>query len=320
MRVHALWLILLLVGGISLAAGEVYHPDSNPASGNLSKLPWVNTEVRYQTLVPDTVLGGKPLLVTELAFATGAAGIFSATQCEITFAHLPVASSFSGTFATNLQKDATVMFSGPLTWACALDQWGPLGLTGTFQYNGVDRILIEVRFHGGAGGVACRAGAMGTVAVMFASGAGSYNATQAGMAIPLYAPKMRLTHSETVLNLGGAPTPGGAVDLDLFSIRDAGLGYQLGSSFGTGPIPIDSRLLHLDLDALLVLSVGGSLPGIFENYAGALDAQGRAKARIRIPALAALKGVRIHTAFVTVRASAPSGVANLSNTALFTIQ
>ena len=71
---------------------------------------------------------------------------------------------------------------------------------------------------------------------------------------------------------------------------------------------------------LLMLSVNGILPMVFEAYAGTLDAGGKARAKIHIPSIPALKGVRIHSAFVTLLSSAPSGVANISNTVMFTIQ
>ncbi|MBN2491953.1 MAG: hypothetical protein JXQ29_13990 [Planctomycetes bacterium] len=316
MKVLGFCAVLLLAAGVPLAAGDFYHPDSSAAAGSLTSFPWNSAEARYHTLFPATALGGKPCLITDFAFATGAASTFTATQCEITLAHLSTSGTLSTIFATNLQKDATVVFSGPMTWPCGLDQWSPLGFKGTFPYNGVDQIVVEVRFTGGAGGVSCRSG---NVLYRMASGAGAYSTLYASLLVSRAAPKIRLTYSETVLALSGSPTPGGTVDLDLLSTADAGLGYQLGSSFGTGPIPIDTRSLNLSLDALLVLSVGGNLPAVFQNYAGLLDAQGQAKAKLAIPNLPILKGVRIHTAFVTLLATAPSGVAHISNTATFTI-
>jgi len=123
-------------------------------------------------------------------------------------------------------------------------------------------------------------------------------------------------------NLTGSGTgkPGTAIDFTLLSVNDAGLPYQMGSSLGNGPIPIGTRKLGLSPDALLVLSVGGLLPSVFQNYVGLLDKTGAGKAKLDIPNIPALKGVRIYTAFVTLKASAPSGVSNVSNTFLFTIQ
>jgi len=317
MRVSWLFAALLTLPCGSSLAGDVYHPDSNPAKGALFGLPWINPEVRYQALVPATAFGAKARAITELSFATAAVGTFTATQCEVTMAHLPTSTRFGNSFAANLQKNKTVVFSGPIKWPCLLDQWCPLGLTGKFNYNGVDSVVVEVRFKGGSGGVQCRSA---FINVKFAKGVGSYNASTAGPAIPLNSPKMRLTYNETSIAISGQPSPGGTIDLDLLSGWDPGLGYQVGSSLGTGPISIDTRKLGLSPDPLLVLSVGGTVPKIFEAYAGNLDAQGKGKARIRIPSIAALKGVRIQTAFVTLLANAPSGVSHISDTAMFTIQ
>jgi len=118
----------------------------------------------------------------------------------------------------------------------------------------------------------------------------------------------------------GTPSPGGTIKFALSSPIDANLPYQVGSSLGNGPIPIDTRQLGLSADALLVMSAGGLLPTVFKNYAGKLDAQGDATASVDIPNFPVLKGVRVYTAFLTLLATAPSGVSSISNTFLFTIQ
>jgi hypothetical protein len=123
----------------------------------------------------------------------------------------------------------------------------------------------------------------------------------------------------TSLVASGTPRPGGTIDLALTAASSANLAYQIGSSLGTGPIPIGGRNLGLSLDPLLVVTVSGALPGIFSGYAGTMDAQGAAKAKINIPPVAALIGARIHTAFLTLSPSAPAGVREISNTASFTI-
>jgi hypothetical protein len=118
----------------------------------------------------------------------------------------------------------------------------------------------------------------------------------------------------------GSGLPGSSIMLTLGATPDAGLPYQMGSSLGNGPIPIDTRTLGLSPDALLLLSATSALPTVFQNYAGVLDAKGTAAAKLNIPKIPALKGTRIYTAFVTLRATAPSGISNISNTFLFTVQ
>ena len=117
----------------------------------------------------------------------------------------------------------------------------------------------------------------------------------------------------------GSGSPGTPLDFTLKSAADAGLPYQMGSSFGNGPIPIDTRKLELSPDDFLVLSTSGVVPMICQGYAGLLDTQGSARARLDIPNIPALKGIRIYTAFVTLKATAPSGVSSISNSFMFTI-
>jgi hypothetical protein len=91
------------------------------------------------------------------------------------------------------------------------------------------------------------------------------------------------------------------------------------SSLGTGPIPVDTRKLDLSPDDLFRASVTGLWPWIFSGYRGVIDAKGQAQAAIHIPNIQALIGVRIHTAFVTLSASVPSGVKSISSPFSFTI-
>ena len=83
---------------------------------------------------------------------------------------------------------------------------------------------------------------------------------------------------------------------------------------------IDTRQIGLSPDDLLVVTVNNYWPSIFFGYRGTIDAQGQAQAAIKIPNIPSLKGIRIYTAFVTLKATAPSGVASISNTFMFSIQ
>ena len=51
-----------------------------------------------------------------------------------------------------------------------------------------------------------------------------------------------------------------------------------------------------------------------------LDAQGVAKAKLNIPNSPVLKGIRIYSAYVTLKATAPSGISSISNSFMFSIQ
>ncbi len=117
----------------------------------------------------------------------------------------------------------------------------------------------------------------------------------------------------------GAGTPGSAMNFGLSAPNDAGLPYQVATSLGTGPTPIGQRSLGLTLDSLFAASVSGNLPTVFVNYAGTIGASGNASAALNIPPFAVLKGITLHTAFVTFSGAAPLGVKSISNTFTFQI-
>lgn len=307
-----LWIGALTAGA---SAGDIHVPDPNPAKGSTASIPWGQTEVRYQAYVPSSALGGKKVKFSDLAFAPAVAGTFQAQQLEIRMAHTTQA--FGINFNNNLSKNTTTVYSGPILWKFTAGTWNDLGLTAPFAYNGTDHLVIDVRFKGGQGGPRCYAGIIQTY---FAVGPGSYNAVQPGNVLLRVAPKMRLHYNETEIIGSGSTAPGGTVDLTLKSPADAGRVYQVGTSLGLGPIPIDTRRLRLSPDAILVASVGGSLPMVFEGYTGRLDATGQGRARLHIPNLPVLKGVRLHSAFLTLDGAAPSGVKNISDPFTFTIQ
>ncbi|MBN2491208.1 MAG: FG-GAP repeat protein [Planctomycetes bacterium] len=122
-----------------------------------------------------------------------------------------------------------------------------------------------------------------------------------------------------VISGSGSPRIGGTITLDLLAPGDQILPFQIGSSLGSGPIVIGNRTLGLSGDGLLLVSVSGFCPGIFQGYRGVIDNQCQARAAIGIPNHPTLIGVRIHTAFVTLDPNAPAGIKSISNTFSFTI-
>ena len=127
-----------------------------------------------------------------------------------------------------------------------------------------------------------------------------------------------MTNAASIIASGSGQV-GTALTFALSVPGDAGFPYQVASSFGTGPISLGARQLGLTLDNLMVLSTSGLLPTVFSGYAGALDAKGDGTAKLNIPAVAALIGYRIHTAFVTLSKAAPLGISTISATHTFTI-
>jgi hypothetical protein len=90
--------------------------------------------------------------------------------------------------------------------------------------------------------------------------------------------------------------------------------YLLASSFTPGLLPLQHRFLGLGFDALLNLSLSGAVPGVFGNYFGKLDANGRATASLSVPNQAWLKGLSFHSAFMVFDPAAPLGISTISNT------
>jgi hypothetical protein len=121
------------------------------------------------------------------------------------------------------------------------------------------------------------------------------------------------------VNGSGSARPGTTITFALLAEADASLPYQMGSSFGDGPIAIGTRQLGLTQDDLLVLSIRGVPPAIFQGYNGWLDARGQAGAKLNILNDPRLTGIRIHTAFVTVNPRSAQGIQSISDTWSFTI-
>jgi len=319
-------LLALVASAAPCAADEIYVPDSNAGVGTNNSIPFhaewspISGAIRYQALYTATQLTKQPFYIRDVAFAPMYTGTFTATQFQLRLSHTP-ATSLVALLDQNI-PNPTTLYDGPITYNITTDQWSPLGLTGAFAYNGVDNLVLDLRYMGGKNTLT--SGFFGKF--RFVQNAiprnwayNNYNATTRSGTDTIAGLKTRFTVDRTQISGTGNPTPGGAIDFALLASGDAGLPYQVGTSLGTGPIPIDTRLLALSADDLLFVSAGNLWPSIFVNYRGVLDAQGQAKARISIPNLPVLKGVRLHTAFLTILATAPSGVKSISNTFTFTI-
>jgi hypothetical protein len=312
----------LLLGLAAVAvADEVYVPANTPTTGRLNSFPYgsAGTEWRYHLVYNAALLGSRPFVVNEIAFSPSGTGKFTAPRFEVRMSHTTAATS--ATFATNLPNPVTVLSTTNYTWTTTDKAWSPIGLTGVFAYNGVDRLTVEIRIMGSA-----RSGFAGTCYSqpgyhdrVWNYGAGAWNAATGTVGLTSGL-KTRFTVSDARLILSGTGRVGTTVNLDLLAAPDAGKVYQVGTSLGGGPIPIGNRTLGLSPDALLVISVTGVLPNVFQSYTGRLDGSGKAQAKLAIPNFPVLTGVRLYNAFLTVDANAPEGISLISPTALLTVQ
>ncbi len=338
MKKLALFMLFLVCFALPLIGQNyVYHDNPSPSGGSANTFPFGNAfgnNWRYHFSVPALSLPTKPVRFVGMAFAPTATGVFSVKDFQLRMGH-SASHMLSSVFATNIGASPTTLIDVQGTgynFNATVNQWTPLGVKNGFDYDGKSALVIEVRYRGFG---TLHQGSPSIRSYTSAMSSGSYRVWANGSYPPAIvdpystpvgwnvyssgAIRVRLTYVETVITLSGSTSPGGTVDLDLASFPDPNRPYQAASSLGTGPIPIDTRMLHLSVDDLLVISVNGYLPSIFLNYTGKLDAGGKAKAQIKIPNDPVLKGVKIHSAFITLDPAAPSGVSNISNTVTLTI-
>lgn len=122
--------------------------------------------------------------------------------------------------------------------------------------------------------------------------------------------------ARTCITAGGPNLPlGGSISLILSLPSDANRPYLMACSAGTGPLPVDTRMLRLDWDLLLNLSAFQGGAGVFLGFSGFLGAGGYSPMpAVLVPNLPALSGLTLHFAVVTGLATAPSGVNTISDT------
>ncbi len=329
MKTYLTVALVLALSGL-VCADEIYIPDNNPASTTFNAIPFwaewsvIQGEIRSQILFNASMLGNRQYYIHEVSFASAFTGVFSATQLQVRISHVKT-SLLNATMDLNIPGPATC-YDGPISYPVTSNTWCPMGLTGGFLYNGVDNLVVDVRYKGGKN-TTLSPSPMTVGRFWYVANAPiprnwayqRYSATQQSGGSAKNGLKIRFTVDTTTIQGSGAPAPGGTVDLALLSPADPGLVYQVGTSLGTGPIPIDKRKLGLSPDSILVASVSGVLPLVFQDYAGHLDGSGKGKAKLNIPSLPVLVGTRLHSAFLTLLASAPSGVKSISNTFSFTI-
>lgn len=106
-----------------------------------------------------------------------------------------------------------------------------------------------------------------------------------------------------------AVAPIGSRKFELCSPLDAGFCYVMGAALSnTTGIRICAGTVPLDPDRLLRLSL--TRPAIFPGFAGVLDANGMAAARVVYPNN--IGALQIHLAFVVLDPAAPCGVRRIS--------
>lgn len=153
----------------------------------------------------------------------------------------------------------------------------------------------------------------------------STGATIKTLAMPGYLPTAVLGHGDRSLYTSGSAASGKTLTFHLNSARpgDAGKSYYLAfSQFSSPGIPLpDGRMIRLLLDKFVSANLAGVLAPFWNGGTniGVLDAQGRATARLTIPAMIPSSSrFGFYALFVTVDPAAPWGIGTISNVVPFT--
>jgi hypothetical protein len=316
--------LCLVVLSVAAAADEVYIPSKNPTNTHNNNYPFNPKygDWRYQLIIPPAMLGRMPFTVTDIAFKPTAAGGLLCSIFEVRMSH--TTSKVSSLFAVNLPNPTTVLSSTNFGWATSAGAWSPIGLTGTFNYDGKSGLTIEVRHRGGQlkgsyTGLAVGVNNPGGCYRIGRYGSGAYNATSGSVWLK-DGLVCRITMMRASITASGTGKIGSALSYLLSAPSEAGQPYQVGTSLGAGPVQIGTHTLPLSIDELLKLSVGNLVPTMFVNYSGKLDTNGAGKATLNIPNIAALKGVRIYSGFLTLDFSQPLGIGIIApNNSMVTI-
>jgi len=317
-RTQILFMLLVVFAGRGMAQMKIiYIPDNNAGQGMTNVAPFGGSEWRYQMHLDASWIGTSGV-IKDIAFASSYTQTFTAPKFQVRMSHTTLSVPVTQ-FDTNLPNPIAVYPEGPITWNATQHTWSPIGLQVPFNYNGVDHLTVEIRYLNSTctGNGGCHRSS--TILRTQSSGTGAYTAATASYGPSASAQKIALYLEPVSLTGSGTPGIGGTITLALTAPGDAGLPYQLGTSLGTGPIPIDTRTLNLSPDNLLLVTVNDYWPWIFSGYRGVMDAKGQAGAAIHIPNVPALIGVRLHSAFVTLSPSAPSGVKSISSPFSFSI-
>lgn len=151
-----------------------------------------------------------------------------------------------------------------------------------------------------------------------------YPPTYAGFANRDLTPGGPVERYDAAMLIEGARMPhragvGTSVGLTAIASGHRGRPIQFAAALGQDPFQIDYRFVNLTRDAILAATIMGSLPTIFRDFAGTIDAQGESHATIALPSAPALVGLVAHAAFAVLDPAQPSGIALLSNSVTLTI-
>ena len=152
-----------LVLSCALAAQSYFIPSDTPTVGTCNVIPfgdagsatWSNQI--YQTIATAADLGGTAGRISGIAFAPCGTGVHRNGRLRITLSHVPAGYVLAASFAANLPSPVVVLDQTNFVWPITANQWNEVGVNGTFVYDGVSDVVMEVIAEGNTntGGIGC---------------------------------------------------------------------------------------------------------------------------------------------------------------------
>ena len=254
--------LALLVLGTPILAQNYYIPDNSAASGTANAIPFGTSSAsnfsncRMHVRATAAELGNLPNLITGLGFAASNSGSAHYDTLEIVMDHIPASQPFSTTFANNLTAAAVSVLSvTDYTWHVTSNTWNEVGLQGSFVYNGVDDLVIEIVTTGGTAPGGMRRGTNQRIYSTSASGTeatGTSSASATKFEVSMLTAR---TSSHGVGCPGGNGTPthtlsgtaqvGTTLSFDLANGLPSGIAVLIAGYANTAPYPIDLSILNM---------------------------------------------------------------------------
>jgi hypothetical protein len=324
MRLSAALLTASLIAAPAVAQGTAFYiPDNIASTGTCNVIPfgqtassttWANQ--RYQTFVTAVDLGNTPGTITGLGFAPCGTGIHNSQSIKITLAHVPSGFSFASTdFDNNLNvigSGATVVLDQTnYSWLKTQDAWSSVGFDGTFGYDGVSDLLVDIIVVGNDATNGSSSMHRDTRPRLYAYGwsgsppaTGTVSNSALKMQVQMQCADMSIYGAgcgNLSLAMGGLASLGNTMTIDA---SGGGSGFPIALNIGTfnsSPFPID--LTPFGFRGCSLLSSAESTIG------GVTDGSGNATNALTIPNNANLTGVRLFFQYVHINPGAPTGVA-----------
>jgi hypothetical protein len=318
-RCARLLLLLVAVAAPIRAQGMAYIPSDTPDTGVANGFPfgdYFGPTWRYQVRLDARHLPRAPVRVVGVAFAANRSptGSFSAPEFQLRMAHVS-RTSLDATFASNFESPPIILHEGAMRYVPADGAWSDLDLQGSFGYDGVRSLVLEIRYRGRTSGCTYLQAVNSIPRVWANSDTGApdpYSATT-GRATASFGLKTRLTWvTDHVMLAPDTVSPGSMAVIRMLS-APAGAAYWIAASLGQSGIDVPPYRLHLTPDGVFLASIGTGLP-LFQGYSGTVAHDGSAVARLLTPPLPALIGVTVYHAGVSIRAGQIVGATNTAGT------